>query len=141
MLSLDGTLVVQLVNFVVFLAILNVIFFKPVGAAIARRRAYVDGLKHDIETLQTDAKGLRSQAEERRAAARREADEVLARGRAEAGKTAEAIVAAAQTRAGEIVAQAHAEVTTEIETAQRDEARIVEGLAREILDRALEGAA
>jgi len=36
MLSLDGTLLVQLVNFIVVLAIINVIFFKPVGAAIAR---------------------------------------------------------------------------------------------------------
>ena len=33
MLSLDGTLIVQLVNFIVFLVILNEIFMEPVGAA------------------------------------------------------------------------------------------------------------
>ena len=44
MLNLNATLIVQLVNFIVFLAILNVIFFRPVGAAIAKRRAYLDGL-------------------------------------------------------------------------------------------------
>jgi F-type H+-transporting ATPase subunit b len=137
MLSIDGTLLVQLVNFIVFLAILNVIFFKPVGAAIARRRAYIDGLKNDIEGLQADVKSLRGQAEQHRIAARREADEAIARARAEAAKETDAIVAAAQTRATEITHQAHAEVSKEIAAARADEPRIVESLAGEMLDRAL----
>jgi F-type H+-transporting ATPase subunit b len=139
MLSIDGTLLVQLVNFIVFLAILNVIFFKPVGAAIARRRAYVDGLKHDIEQLQSDAGSLRGQAEQRRVAARREADEAIARARGEVAKETDALVGAAQGRATEIARQAHAEVATEIEAARRDEPRIVQSLADEMLSRALGG--
>jgi F-type H+-transporting ATPase subunit b len=139
MLELDGTLLVQLVNFIVFLAILNVIFFKPVGAAIARRRAYVDGLKRDIEQLQADAKSLRGQAEEHRAVARREADEAIARARVEAGKESDAIVGAAQTRASEIVVQAHADVGRELTAARADGPRIVGALADEMLGRALGG--
>ncbi len=137
MLELDGTLLVQLVNFVVFLAILNAIFFRPVGAAIARRRAYIDGLKHDIEQLQSEAKAFRGQADEHRVAARRDADEAIARARAEAGREADALVSAAQARASEITARAHAEVATEIASARRDEPRIVDALANEMLDRAL----
>ena len=141
MLSLDGTLVVQLINFVVFLAILNVIFFKPVGAAIARRRAYIEGLKHDIEQLQTDAKALRGQADERRVAARRDADEAVARGRVEAGKESDVIAAGAQERAMGIVAAAHAKVADELQAARADESRIVAALADELLGRALGGVA
>jgi len=141
MLALDGTLLVQLVNFIVFLAILNAVFFKPVGAAIARRRAYIDGLKHDIETLHTEAKAYRGQAEEHRGAARREADEAIARGRAEAGREADAIVAAAQERAAAITAEAHAAVARELEGARRDEQRVVDALAGEMVSRALGGVA
>jgi F-type H+-transporting ATPase subunit b len=141
MLQIDGTLVVQLVNFIVFLAVLNVIFFKPVGAAIAKRRAYIDGLKHDIEQLQSDAKTLRGQAEERRAAARRAADEAMARARVEAGAQADAAISVAQTRAAELVAEAQAEVVREIEAARREEPRIVNALADELLGRALGGLA
>jgi F-type H+-transporting ATPase subunit b len=141
MLEIDGTLLVQLLNFVVFLAILNVIFFKPVGAAIARRRAYIDGLKHDIEQLQTDARALRGQADEHRAAARREADEAIARARVEAGKEADVIVTDAQTRASEIVVHAHGEVARELAAARTDEPRIVGALADEMLRRALGGLA
>jgi F-type H+-transporting ATPase subunit b len=141
MLSLDGTLIVQLVNFIVFLAILNAIFFKPVGAAIARRREFIDGLRHDIEQLQSEAKTLRGQAEERRIAARREADELIARARVEAGKQSDVVVTRAQERASDIVASAHAEVDRELERARADEPRIVNALADDILGRALGGLA
>jgi F-type H+-transporting ATPase subunit b len=141
MLDINGTLVVQLVNFVVFLAILNVIFFKPVGAAIAKRRAYIDGLKHDIEQLQLDAKTLRGQAEERRIAARRAADEAMARARVDAGAQADGVISVAQTRAAELVAEAQAEVVREVESARREEPRVVNALADEMLGRALGGLA
>jgi|SRR5580658_8716306 F-type H+-transporting ATPase subunit b len=141
LLSLDGTVVVQIVNFIVFLAIMNVIFFKPVGAAIARRRAYIDGLKHDIETLDQDAKSLRGQAEARRAAARREADEAIARARVAFGKETDAIVTEAQGQAMEIVRRARTQVEAEVQTARGQEPRIVDALAGEMVVRALGGAA
>jgi F-type H+-transporting ATPase subunit b len=140
-LTLNGTLLIQLVNFIVFLAILNVIFFKPVGAAIAKRRAYIDGLKHDIEQLQSDAKTLRGQADERRIAARRAADEAMARARVDAGAQADTVISVAQTRAAELVAEAQAEVVREVESARREEPRIVNALADELLGRALGGLA
>jgi len=137
MLSLDGTLIVQLVNFIVFLAILNEIFMKPVGAAIARRRAYIDGLMHDMEQLQRDAKELRGQAEARRLAARREAEEAIARARVAAAQEADALVVAAQSRAVEVTKQAHAEVAKEMASARSQEGRVVGLLANEMLNRAL----
>lgn len=141
MLSLDGTLLVQIINFIVFLAIMNAIFFRPVGAAIARRRAYIDGLARDIEQLQHDAKTLRGQAEDRRAAARRETDETLAHARVDIGREVDAVIAQAQGRAAEIVAKAQIEVTREIESARAEESRVVDALAGDMLARAIGGAA
>jgi F-type H+-transporting ATPase subunit b len=137
MLSLDGTLIVQLVNFIVFLVILNEIFMKPVGAAIARRRAYIDGLMHDMEQLQRDAKELLGQAEARRLAARREADEAIARARVAAAQEADVLIAAAQSRAGEMTKRAHAEVALEVASVRSEEGRVVGVLANEMLNRAL----
>jgi len=141
LLALDGTVVVQIVNFIVFLAIMDVIFFRPVGAAITRRRAYIDGLKHDIETLDQDVKSLRGQAEAQRAAARREADEAIAQARIAFGKETDAIVAEAQGQAMEIVRRARTQVETEIQAARGQEPRIVDALAGEMVARALGGAA
>lgn len=141
LLSLDSTVIVQIVNFIVFLAIMNVIFFKPVGAAIARRRAYIDGLKHDIEALDQDGKSLRGQAESRRVAARREADEAIAAGRVAFGKETDRLIVNAQGRALEIVQRAHAQVETEVRGARAQETRVVDALADEMVGRVLGGVA
>lgn len=141
MLELNGTLFVQLINFIVFLAILNVIFMKPVGAAIARRRAYVEGVTHDIEALQGSVNDIRRQAEAGRLAARREAEEAIARARVEAAKEADAQIVAAQDQAAKIVAEAHAEVAREVASARAEEPRLVDALAKELVARAVGGAA
>ena len=70
-LSLDGTVVIQLINFVIFFALLNIVFLRPVGAAIKRRREYINGVQSGYERYAREAAGLRASANERRAAARR----------------------------------------------------------------------
>jgi F-type H+-transporting ATPase subunit b len=137
LLSLDGTLVVQLVNFIIFLVILNAIFLRPVGAAIASRRAYIDKVGADISQFERDLKSLRAQADEKRAAARRRADATIAEARAKAQAEAAAIVADHQVQAGVIVAEAQATAGLELAQARANGKAIVEALAREMLDRAV----
>jgi F-type H+-transporting ATPase subunit b len=137
LLSLDGTLVVQLVNFVVFVLILNAIFLKPVGAAIAKRRAYINGVAADIEQFESDIRSLRGQAEEQRAAARREAEAVIAEARGAAQNEGNAIVADHQLQASAMVAEAQATVALELKAARGEEDAIVASLARTMLERAV----
>jgi len=136
MLELNGTLVVQIVNFVVFLAILNAVFSRPVGAAIAKRRAYIESLAGDFESLGADVKTLRGQAEERRSAARRKADEILTAARASASNEAAAIVGEATHKAQGLVDGAHRQVQTEVEAARAQEPALVAALASEMVARA-----
>jgi F-type H+-transporting ATPase subunit b len=137
LLSLDGTLVVQLVNFVVFLLILNAIFLKPVGAAIAKRRAYINGVASDIEQFEADIKALRGQAEEQRAVARREAEALIGEARAGAQAEGDAIVSDHQIQASALVAEAQATVALEVTAARAEEDAIVASLARTMLERAV----
>jgi F-type H+-transporting ATPase subunit b len=137
LLSLDGTLVVQLINFLVFLVVLNAIFLKPVGAAIAKRRAFIDGVARDIEQYEADLKLLRSQAEDRRAAARREADVLIGRARSQGQAEAASIGADFTARAAQLTAEAQAAVAHEIELARQNEQQIVDSLADTLLNRAL----
>src|ERR1700749_4368073 len=126
---LDGTLVVQLVNFVVFLFILNGIFLKPVGAAIAKRRAYINSVAEDIERFEGDLRTLRAQADEGRTTARREADVLFAEARSAAQEEGNAIVADHQVQAASMAAEAQAMVALEASTARSQESQIVESLA------------
>ena len=137
LLSLDGTLVVQLVNFIVFLVILNAIFLKPVGSAIAKRRAYIDGVGSDIAQFEVDLKSLRNQADEKRSDARRKADAIIAESRATAQAESASIISEHQVQAGVIIAEAQATVALEFAAARVSEAEVVEALAREMLERAV----
>jgi F-type H+-transporting ATPase subunit b len=137
LLSLDGTLFVQLVNFIVFLVILNAIFLRPVGRAIAARRAYIDGVGADIAQFEADVKALHAQANEKRSAARRRADARIAEERSAAQAETAQIVADHQVQAAAIVAEAQATVGLEIAQARLNEAAVVEALAREMLDRTI----
>lgn len=137
LLSIDGTLVVQLVNFVIFLVILNAIFLRPVGRAIAARRAYIDKVGADIAQFEYDLKNLRHAAEDRRAAARRRADAIVGEARAAAQAEAASIINDHQMQASAIIAEMQATAALELEQARLSGAATVEALAREMLDRAV----
>lgn len=134
-LSIDGTLVIQLINFAIFVAVLNVVFLRPVGAAIRKRREYINSLVSDYDRYQADAKSLREQAESMRAAARRDAEHTVAAARAQASnETAEAASRYAQ-QAQSIVEEATRKVQAEMDTARRGEERTVRQIADLMLER------
>lgn len=136
-LSIDGTLIVQVVNFIAFIILLNIVFLRPVGAAIAKRRAYIDGLARDIEQEQIQVRALHGQAEERRAAARREAEAEIAKARAAAQNAAGELLLKYQEQATDLVEHAHRSVEAEVGAARAKEPQIVESLAQTLLERAI----
>ena len=132
MFELDGTLWVQLANFLIFFAIVNVIFLRPVRVALAKRRAYIDGLRHDIEEARGEAAHARAEMREQIAEARREGAEVLTKRRAEGNGEAETIAARSSRRAGEIAARNQATIVAEISVASAGLPRLTAALADDL---------
>jgi F0F1-type ATP synthase membrane subunit b/b' len=136
-LSLDGTFWIQLFNFAIFFAILNVVFLRPVGAAIRRRREYIDGVHADYDRHVREAADLRAQAQTQRTAARQTAAEAFNEARSKAIAQAEAVAAHYAGKAGEIVREARATVGAELEQAHQKEAELARALADALFDRAI----
>ncbi len=136
-LSIDGTLVVQIVNFVVFIILLDLVFLRPVGRVIAERRAYIDGITQDIESGEAQIRTLRGQADEQRAAARREAEAAIAQTRARSQDEAAQVLAGYQERAAALIEEAQRSVAGELDAARAGEDQLVDGLARTMLERAI----
>lgn len=134
-LSIDGTLVVQLVNFAIFFLVLNLVFLRPVGAAIAKRRAYINSLVSDYDRYQEEARNLRAEADAVRLAARREAEHRVAAARAAASNEAAAMSSEYSRRAQDIVEEAQRTALSELEAARAGEAESVAGLAQVMLAR------
>jgi F-type H+-transporting ATPase subunit b len=140
-LSLDGTAIVQLINFAIFLALLNVVFLRPVGRAIAKRRAYIDSLVSDYERYQEKARSLREEAAAIRAEARRNAEHRVATARAGASNEAAEMSSRYAQRARSMTEEAQTTAQMELETARAGEGEAVRRLANVMLDRVLPEAA
>ena len=136
-LKLDGTFFVQLLNFAIFFAILNVVFMRPVARAIAKRREYINSVTADYDRYQAEANALRTQAEAIRSAARREAEQAAAQARAEASNESARLSTEFSAQASEKVRAAHETVDSEVEAARAGEQRAVQELANEMFARAV----
>lgn len=136
-LRVGGTAIVQLINFVIFFALLNVVFIRPVGKAIAKRREYINSLTSDYDRYQAEAAALRMQAESIRASARRESVAAIARARAQASKEAAEIAAEYGRRCTQTIEEAQRTVAAELDAVRRGEASRVRELASLLLDRTL----
>lgn len=136
-LSLDGTFWVQLLNFAIFFALLNVLFLRPVGRAIRKRREYIDGVVSDYAAYQGEAKSLRDQADAVRAQARRDGEQRLAKARADASNEAAALAVKYGGRVQDIVEEAHRNAEAELTRAREGEEKLVGQLADLMVERSV----
>ena len=121
MINIDITLLIQLVNFLVALAIINYLIIRPIRGVLARRRAQNDELRGAADTLMGEAglkmEGYNARIEKARAdvAALRKSMKAAAEETAqarlnEAGDEARAIHRAAAERVREESAEARREL-------------------------------
>ena len=136
LLSIDGTFLVQILNFILFWVLLTTVFIAPTRRAIAQRQRYIAELYKDAETSGGEAAALRAQADEQLGKARRQTDELLREAAAEAARRGHDIERLASEEAAATVQLAHATVASERGQALEKQQVFVQELARSMVDRA-----
>lgn len=58
MIKIDWTLFLQFANFMILMAALNVLLFKPLRAALRERRAIIDGSRAKVQDLEEQVQAL-----------------------------------------------------------------------------------
>lgn len=137
LLSFDGTLIVQILNFVVFWALLNWVFIAPTRRAIEERQRYVADQYRDADALASEAKALQAQADGILDDARRSTDETMRAAGARASDETHEIERKAAEEAAATIALADATVASERAAAVEKQGPFVEELARTMAARAL----
>ncbi|HEY1653597.1 MAG TPA: hypothetical protein VGF86_00620, partial [Candidatus Tumulicola sp.] len=130
-----------LINFAIFFALLNVLFLRPVGKAIRQRREYIDGVVSGYAKYQGEAKALRERADGLRAEARREAEQKVAKARADASNATAELATQYASRVQATVEEAQHGASGELDQARANEPRLVRELSDAMLERALGAAA
>jgi F-type H+-transporting ATPase subunit b len=97
--DIDATLPLMAVQFLILVAVLNVIFYKPLTKSIEERADYIRNTKVAAKERLAKAQQLAQQYEQKLGETRRESQKVIAVAQADAQKIAAAKVAEAQKEA------------------------------------------
>ena len=141
LISINGTLVVQLVSFIVFVYLLNRVMFRPLMGVIDERNEYVERIKKDIEDSEKEIETLNITVKQKESAVRDKANEMRIALEDEGGYEASRIFTAVKEEIGALTEKTQAEIDATIDTAKqslRDEAEILaNAIMEKILDRRL----
>lgn len=143
LLSLDGTFIAQILNFIAFWILLNYLFIAPTRRAIEERMRLIAGQHKEAQALRARAAALQAEADTVIAVARRRTEEITREAAARAALETRDIEGKAAEEAAASVALAHATVASERAQAVQKQGPFVEELAKAMVSRAidLEGAA
>lgn len=135
--DIDATLPLMAVQFLILAAVLNAVFYKPLGKAIDERDGYIRSSITNAKEQLAQAEKLAQQYEQELADSRRQAQAIIAEAQAEAEKVASEQIAEAQQ-----AAQAQkAQVQQEIEAQKASAFDVLEGqvstLTQQMLDKLL----
>lgn len=141
MISLDWTLILQFINFIVLLYLLNRILFKPLRAVMDKRRETIDGSHARARDLQADIDDKMSRYQQQLSEAKKQANEERAQIRKLAGEEESKMIAEAQSKAGARMDQIREQVGQESarasQTLQKESTALAQQIATKILGRSL----
>jgi F-type H+-transporting ATPase subunit b len=133
----DATLPLMAIQFVVLVAVLNALFYKPLGKVLDDRAEYIrSGVSGGKEKI-AEAEKITQQYEQDLATARREAQATIAGAKAEAKAIADKQLAEAQAAAVAQREQAQKEIDDEKQSALNALGQEVEALSSQILTKLL----
>jgi F-type H+-transporting ATPase subunit b len=137
--DLDATLPLMAVQFLLLVAILNAIFYKPLSKALDDRDSYIRTNLADARERLSKAENLAKQYEQELAATRRQTQATIAAAQADAQKVAAQKIAEAQQEAQAQREQAQQELDHQKQEALQSLEQQVDALSRQILDKLLSG--
>lgn len=133
----DATLPLMAVQFLLLAAVLNAVFYKPIGNAIDQRDSYVRTTQAEARERLAKAERLAAQYEQELASARKQAQATIAAAQSEADKLAAGQLAEAQREAQAQREQAQKELEQQKQAAMSSLEQQVDSLSREILQKLL----
>ncbi|AMA08517.1 MULTISPECIES: F0F1 ATP synthase subunit B' [unclassified Picosynechococcus] len=128
----DATLPVMAIQFLVLAALLNKLFYKPIGQAIDDRSDYIRTNLVDAKERQQKAEDLAAQYEQELRDVRREAQDVIAKAQTEAQKVVADEVKSAQAEALAEREKAALEIEAQRESAFKSLEQQVDSLSQAI---------
>ena len=137
MIKLDWTLFLQFINFMVLMAVLNALLFKPLRAALQARRDTIEGSKAKVEDLDEQVQAQIARYEAKLQEARQQGGQERAALRKAAQEEEARILGEANQKSADNLQKIKAEIQAEADTARQALRNETETLAKEIAGKVL----
>jgi F-type H+-transporting ATPase subunit b len=141
LISINETLIVQVISFLIFLFVINRIMFRPLRNVIADRELYIESVNQDIQGAREKVESIAAQLRKQEAEVKKEAFELKAKLEETGSRQAKEIF----TSAREEIANTGKKVQKDIElriaearqSLQQETERLAVNMIEKILDRGL----
>jgi len=141
MVNVDGSVVVQIVNFIFLIWILNLVLYKPIRKIILQRKEKVNGFEVDIETMKRGAgeknDSFSAGISEARAKGLRAKETILLNAAEEEKRIIEDINERVRTNLSDVRGKIEKEVEDVRQTLEKEVDDFADAIAQKILGRAV----
>jgi len=138
MISINATLVVQLLSFLIFLLIINRIMFRPLGNMMRERDFFIENLTVEIEGANQEYDRALAELEKQEQQVRQAANGLRRKRRDEGAAEARAIVDQALDQIADLQRQARADVARQVAEVRHALTVEVENLAETLMEKVLQ---
>lgn len=138
LISINATLVFQLISFLIFLLIINRLMLRPLHNVIGERENHINKVRQDIVDTEEEYENLTNQLQQQESAVKTEAFQ-FQKEIEDAGKQqASGILDSARQDIEKLREKAHKEIDIQISEARKDVAKEAEALAVSIIEKVLD---
>ena len=137
LISINETLILQIISFLIFLFIINRVMFRPLRKVMNERESYIENIQKDIVAAENQFKDLTNQIQAQEKAVRNEAFEQKEQLEVSGSQQAAEILASTREEINTLRAEAQKEVDAQISAARKYVQKESEDLAKNIIETVL----
>ncbi|MCP4347621.1 MAG: ATP synthase F0 subunit B [Desulfobacterales bacterium] len=138
LISINETLFVQLISFLIFLFVMNRLMFRPLRDTMIERDMYISGIKNDIVEAEKELDKINKQLKKQEELTRKEANELRKELENIGSRRATEIFASAREEITDLKLETEKEVETMITEARKSIKEESETLAADIMEKILD---
>ena len=137
MFDFDATLPLVAIQFLLLVAVLNAVFFKPLSKVLSDRQDYVNGNNSEARERQDKAKRLEQDYNDKLSSSRRQSQSIIAEAQTEAQKKSSSQIADTQRRLQEQTMSVQLDLEQQKQAAFNTLEKEVDSLSQQILTKLL----
>jgi F-type H+-transporting ATPase subunit b len=137
LISINETLIFQIISFLIFLFIINRIMFRPLRKVMNERETYIENIQKDIVDAENRFEDLANQIQQQKKAVKNEAFEQKESLETSGSRKAAEILAATRKEMNSLKDEAQKEIDAQISAARKDVQKESEALVQNIMETVL----